>query len=146
MARVLSIEDKDPNVRSVITSRTKIYSDIDLTFEKRPSGDIYKKSDSAAVKQSVKNIIATARLEKPFEEDFGADITSMFFELADENASENVRESIDNALYVYEPRAEILDIAVNLQPDKNSLSVTVTFKVVSTEEVITLNTFVSRLR
>jgi phage baseplate assembly protein W len=146
MARVLSIEDKDPNVRSVITSRTKIYSDIDLTFTKRPSGDIYKKSDSAAVKQSVKNIIATGRLEKPFEEDFGADITSMFFELADENASENVSESIDNALYVYEPRAEILDIDVNLQPDKNSLSVTVTFKVVSTEEIITLNTFVSRLR
>lgn len=146
MARVLSIEDKDPNVKSVITSRNKVYSDIDLTFAKRPSGDIYKKSDSAAVRQSVKNIIATGRLEKPFEEDFGADITSMFFELADDNSSQNVRESIDNALYIYEPRAEVLNIDVNLQPDRNSLSVTLTFKVISTEEVITLNTFVSRLR
>ena len=70
----------------------------------------------------------------------------MFFELADDNSSQNVRESIDNALYIYEPRAEVLNIDVNLQPDRNSLSVTLTFKVVSTEEVITLNTFVSRLR
>jgi phage baseplate assembly protein W len=146
MARVLSIEDKDPNVESILTSRTRSYSDIDLTFAKRPSGDIYKKNDSAAVKQSVKNIVATGRLEKPFDQDFGADLTSLFFELADESIADEAREQIESSLYIYEPRAEILDINVNLQPDRNSLSVSITFKVVNTEETVTLNTFVTRLR
>ncbi len=146
MARILSIEDKDLNTSSVVTSRKRNYMDIDLSFAKRPSGDVYKKKDAAAVKQSVKNIVATGRLEKPFESDFGADITSMFFELADNRTSRTVKQNIRNAIYVYEPRAEVLNIDVNLQPDNNSLSVTVTFKVVSTEETVTLNTIVSRLR
>lgn len=146
MARILSIEDKDLNTSSVVTSRKRNYMDIDLSFAKRPSRDVYKKKDAAAVKQSVKNIVATGRLEKPFESDFGADITSMFFELADNRTSRTVKQNIRNAIYVYEPRAEVLNIDVNLQPDNNSLSVTVTFKVVSTEETVTLNTIVSRLR
>ena len=63
MARIRSIEDG--NLSSTIrTSRVSTFNDIDLTFEKKPSGDVYKKSDAAAVKQSVKNIISTNRLEK----------------------------------------------------------------------------------
>ena len=107
---------------------------------------MYKKKDAAAVKQAVKNIVATGRLEKPFESEFGADVTSLFFELADNRASRAIKQNIRNAIYVYEPRAEVLNIDVNLQPDNNSLSVTITFKVVSSEETVTLNTFVTRLR
>ena len=121
MARILSIEDKDLNTSSVVTSRKRNYLDIDLSFAKRPSGDVYKKKDAAAVKQSVKNIVATGRLEKPFESDFGADITSLFFELADNRTSRIVKQNIRNAIYVYEPRAEVLNVDVNLQPDNNSL-------------------------
>ena len=66
MSRILSIEDKDPNASALVTSRSKVYKDIDLSFAKRPSGDVYKKSDAAAVKQAVKTIVATGRLEKPF--------------------------------------------------------------------------------
>lgn len=146
MARILSIEDKDPNTPSVVTSRTRNYLDIDLSFEKRPSGDVYKKKDAAAVKQSVKNIVASGKLEKPFNDDFGAGITDLLFELAEDTASEQIKNRIENSVYVYEPRAEILDINVNLKPDQNSLSVSITFKVVNTEEEVTLNTVVSRLR
>tara|TARA_B110000977_G_C11091284_1_gene496996 strand:- start:3776 stop:4216 length:441 start_codon:yes stop_codon:yes gene_type:complete len=146
MARILSIEDKDLNTSSVVTSRKLNYLDIDLSFANRPSGDVYKKKDAAAVKQAVKNIVATGRLEKPFESEFGADVTSLFFELADNRASRAIKQNIRNAIYVYEPRAEVLNIDVNLQPDNNSLSVTITFKVISSEETVTLNTIVSRLR
>lgn len=146
MPRILSIEDKDPNAPAVITTRSRNYLDIDLSFAKRPSGDVYKKKDAAAVKQSVKNIVASGKLEKPFNDDFGAGITDLLFELAEDTASEQIKNRIENSVYVYEPRAEILDINVNLKPDQNSLSVSITFKVVNTEEEVTLNTVVSRLR
>ena len=55
--RVLSSEDGDLQKSTLISSRTVDYLDIDLTFNKRPSGDIYKKRDAAAVKQSIKNLL-----------------------------------------------------------------------------------------
>ena len=58
MARVRSFEDGNLN-STIRTSRLQNFSDIDLLFDKKPSGDIYKKTDAAAVKQSVKNIIST---------------------------------------------------------------------------------------
>ena len=146
MSRVLSIEDKDTNAQALVTARTINYVDIDLSFAKRPSGDIYKKTDAAAVKQSVKNIVATNRLEKPFNDDFGANITSLLFELANDETSLQIRQMIDNAIYIYEPRAEVLNIDVSDRIDTNTINVTVTFKVVSTEEVVTLTSVVSRLR
>ena len=60
MARQLSIEDGNLS-SSILTSREKKYSDIDLLFDKKPSGDIYKKQEAAAVKQSVKNIVSTTQ-------------------------------------------------------------------------------------
>ena len=43
MARVFSIEDGNLNTASITVSRNKVYSDIDLTFEKKGNGDIFKK-------------------------------------------------------------------------------------------------------
>ena len=144
MARIRSIEDG--NLSSTIrTSRISTFNDIDLTFEKKPSGDIYKKSDAAAVKQSVKNIISTNRLEKPFEPAFGADVTGMLFELATSGTSFALKEQIKNAIFVYEPRAEIINIDC-YDRDDNSLYVRVTFTVVSTREQVSVETTLTRLR
>lgn len=145
MARVRSIEDGNLN-STIRTSRLKQFSDIDLSFDKKPSGDIYKKTDAAAVKQSVKNIISTNLLEKPFLDDFGANITGMLFELAQTGAPYRIKEQIKNSLYKYEPRAEIVDIECYPRDDDNSLYVRVVFTVVSTREEVSVTTTLSRLR
>ena len=44
VTRAFSTEDGNLNARSIITTRNKLFSDIDLTFAKRPSGDVYKKT------------------------------------------------------------------------------------------------------
>lgn len=145
MGKVLSVEDKSL-ASSILTSRSKTYSDIDLSFAKKPSGDVYKKSDAAAVKQSVKNIVSTNRFEKPFQPNFGANITGLLFELATNRTSQMVRRQIEDVVYRYEPRAEILDIEVSDKVDQNTLKVKLTFKVVNTEEVVSITTTISRLR
>jgi len=144
--RVLSTEDGNLQKSTLISSRAVDYLDIDLTFNKRPSGDIYKKKDAAAVKQSIKNLLLTDFYEKPFQPFFGGNLRAMLFELADEDTEDEVEENIRNAINKYEPRAEILTISVNVLPDQNDMRVSVYFKIISTEETVTFTTNLSRLR
>ena len=144
--RVLSTEDGNLQKSTLISSRTVDYLDIDLTFAKRPSGDIYKKKDAAAVKQSIKNLLLTDFYEKPFQPFFGANLRAMLFELADEDTEDEVEENIRTAINKYEPRAEILTITVNVLPDQNDMRVSVYFKIISTQETVTFTTNLSRLR
>ena len=145
MARQLSIEDGNLS-SSILTSRRKSYSDIDLLFERKPSGDIYRKTDADAVKQSVKNIVSTNRYEKPFEIFYGANITGMLFELADAGMGTHVEDQVKSAIQDYEPRAKVLRINVFSNPDRNTLQVELLFRVTSTEQEVELQTTVSRLR
>lgn len=144
--RVLSTEDGNLQKSTLISSRAVDYLDIDLTFAKRPSGDIYKKKDAAAVKQSIKNLLLTDFYEKPFQPFFGANLRAMLFELADEDTEDEVEENIINAINKYEPRAEILTITVNVLPDQNDMRVSVYFKIINTQETVTFTTNLSRLR
>ena len=74
--RAFSIEDGVLNSGTLVTARNRVFKDIDLSIAKKPSGDIFKKQDAAAVKQSVKNILLTNRNEKPFTPNFGGDLNS----------------------------------------------------------------------
>ena len=144
--KVLSTEDGNLQKSTLISSRAVDYLDIDLTFNKRPSGDIYKKRDAAAVKQSIKNLLLTDFYEKPFQPFFGGNLRAMLFELADEDTEDEVEENIRNAINKYEPRAEILTITVKVLPDQNDIRVSVYFKIISTQETVTFTTNLSRLR
>jgi len=144
--KVLSTEDGNLQKTSLVSTRSVDYLDIDLTFNKRPVGDVYKKRDAAAVKQAVKNLLLTDFYEKPFQPFFGANLRGLLFELADEETQEEVRENIINAIQFYEPRVTIEDISVNVLPDQNDMRVSVVFKIISTQEIVTFTTNLSRLR
>lgn len=144
--RVLSREDGVLDASTLVTSRSRLYSDLDLTFEAKPSGDIYIKKDAAAVKQAVKNIIQTNFFEKPFQPFFGADIRSLLFELANDETGEDIKDQIIRAIEQFEPRARIIDVIVDAQPANNSIKATIEFQVVNSEEVVIFTTFISRLR
>jgi len=143
--RVLSREDGNLS-SSIITSRDKNYTDIDLLFSAKPNGEIYTKRDAAAVKQSIKTLVQTNHFEKPFLPFFGGNIRSLLFELVDEEDPTEIIDNIRDTVEVYEPRARIIDIKVSLKPDNNSIDLTIEFQTVSTEETVVFTTVVSRLR
>lgn len=144
--RSLSYEDGNLNTTSVIGSRSKKYIDIDLSFTARPDKDIYKKSDAAAVKQSVKNLLMTGRNEKPFLPNFGGDLGNVLFELIDQDADDDLELVIENAFDLYEPRAKLQTLNVTQKPNRNEIAVQIIFRVVNTQEVISLDTTLSRVR
>ena len=144
--RVLSNQDGDLSKVSLITTRNRAYKDIDLSFTRKPNGELYTKTDAAAVQQSIKNLILTNHFEKPFQPFFGGNIRELLFELADDEVEDDIRENIIDTVEAYEPRVVLRDIQVNLESDINTLRVSITYQVISTEEEYTFTTAISRLR
>jgi phage baseplate assembly protein W len=146
MAKVFSVEDGNLSNVPITSSFTRTYTDVDLTFTAKPSGDIYKKTDAAAVKQSVKNILMTNRGEKPFLPKYGGNLNDFLFNLSTDFSEFDIEEAVTLAINNYEPRARVLQVNSTIQPDNNSVAVEVTFQVVSTSEVVTTNISLTRLR
>lgn len=145
MARAYAAEDGDLNT-SLVSTRNQNYTDIDLSFSAKPSGDVYKKVDAAAVKQAVKNILLTSQGEKPFQPYFGSNLGNALFELDTDFDPDYIQNLVLDAIQNYEPRARVLSVSVRLQEDMNSIDVTVEFQIVNTREIVSVDVSLARLR
>jgi len=146
MARAFSVEDGNLS-SSIISARgTKSYSDVDLLFSINNVGDVYKKKDVAAVKQSVKNIIMTNMHERPFRPTFGSNLSKYLFENFSSSTEYRCKLEIEYAIKNYEPRAKLESVKVKKLEEQNALYVTVEFYVVNIQELVTLNVTLARLR
>lgn len=145
--RAFSIEDGNLNTGgSLVSTRDKSYKDIDLAFIARPDGDIFKKTDAAAVKQSVKSLLMTGLGERPFRPDLGADLGTILFENASDATEIELDLIIRTAIENYEPRARVKEVDINNNLDRNQIFVRVAFEILNTQETVTLETSLSRLR
>jgi len=145
MAKAFSAEDTNLNT-SILSSRARNYKDLDLTFSPKPAGDVFKKLDAASVKQAVKNLLMTAQGEKPFQPYFGSQLGEALFDLDTDFDPEYVQNIIADAIQTFEPRAHLLRVSVQLQPDFNSIDASVEFQVVNTKEIVVVDVSLARLR
>jgi phage baseplate assembly protein W len=107
---------------------SKLYSDIDFTFTKKPViGDVALSYDAQAVIRSIRNILLTRHYEKPFNPDFGSNIDAILFEMVSPLSATALEREIRTSVENYEPRAKLSEIIVNPQPDNNSYSVSLSF-------------------
>jgi phage baseplate assembly protein W len=146
MARAFALEDGNLNTRSITATKSVLYQDIDLFFAAKPSGDIFKKSDAAAVKQSVKNILMTNFLEKPFNTTYGGNLNSFLFELDTNVEADILRDQIFETIILHEPRANMQSVAIFLDPEKNLINVSITFQVINSVDPVSLELSLTRLR
>ena len=68
------------------------------------------------------------------------------FALDTEYDPEYISGLIKDAITNYEPRARVLNLSINPSPDYNSLDVEVTFQVVNTTEIVSIELTIARLR
>ena len=152
MARVFSQEDGNLNTKSIITSRSIDYSDIDLSFENKPGAssaqptDIFKKTDAASVKQAVKNLLMTNFAEKPFQPYFGGDLNRFLFNLDTEFDEIEIKDTIAHAINNYEPRALLRAVDAILLPDNNTVNISVKFRVLNVTALQEVTISITRLR
>ena len=125
---------------------SRIYKDLDLAFSQSAvSGDVAKKYDVNAVKQSLRNILLTNYYERPFKPDFGTPIGGLLFEPADELTLIAVEKSVEQAVIRYEPRVTV-DLVSATFENEQTLKIQIFFHVIGIEEPQDLTQLIKKLR
>jgi phage baseplate assembly protein W len=126
---------------------TRIFSDLDLNFTAHPvTKDITRRYDENAIKTSLKNLILTRNFERPFHSEIGSPINALLFEPPSPMLNITLQRAIVDVVNNFEPRVDLLDVSVLSSPDENSLYVTITFKIVNTQQPLTLDLTLERTR
>ena len=138
--------DASVNTNKSVRSN-KAYSDLNLNFNKNPATkDVAKLKDVEAVKRAVRNLILTNRFERPFHPEIGSDIRSLLFENMTPVVEVLLKDRIKETIDVYEPRADVTDIIVSGDTDRNEYRVQIEFRVLNIPDPIIVTEFLQRLR
>lgn len=92
---------------------TEIYSDIDGRYLKnKQTSDLTKSIDVDAVRNSVKNILLTRKMERRMVPLFGASIEKLLFEPIDDLTAKKLGGAIIDELAYWEPRVVVTGINI----------------------------------
>jgi len=125
----------------------RTFKDLDLDFTRNiVTNDVVKIEDVNAVKRSVKNLIQTNHYERPFHPEIGCGIRELLFENFTPLTGIFIKRKVEEVITNYEPRARLSQVAVNEQPDRNGIQVTVYFYVMNIPEPVSVTTLLQRIR
>tara|TARA_B110000211_G_C14090103_1_gene558551 strand:- start:3330 stop:3731 length:402 start_codon:yes stop_codon:yes gene_type:complete len=132
----------------LISPKETIYSDIPLSFLAHPvNGNVKPLVNEAAIRQSVKNIVLTSFFERPYAPSFGGNIYDMLFDnIESEYTHFLITEDLTDVIVNYEPRAQLLNIAVEPDSDRNTLNITIKFIPITSAEIVTVDVIIERVR
>lgn len=157
---------------TVISKTKENYSDFLDSFAMSPfSGQLATVKNENSVNQALKNLIKTNRGERFFNPGFGSDVDRVLFELDIEESLEDLEEHIINAITIYEPRAQVIEVSVKpgaksdfsltelmIQEDRNlktslvmpdsdqSIEITIVYSIINNSTPITVSFLLRRVR
>lgn len=142
MALVIRNNNTSPQL-----SKNILYSDFKTSFKfSYVKRDLEQDVNEEAVKTSIKNILLTNRGERFFNPSFGSDIRSVLFENFTSATEQILSDLVKNAINNFEPRANIIEVLVNGDPDNNQVYITIIFSIINKSEPITFEIILNRVR
>ena len=127
-------------------ARQATYKDLDFSFKQNPNtNDVGIKKDNLSISQSVLNILRTNHGERPFNYVFGANLRQYLFENMTNITAANMATSINVALRNFEPRIEVLNTNIQAKHDQNEVNITVTGRVLSSNEILDVSASIERI-
>jgi phage baseplate assembly protein W len=125
----------------------RLYKDIDLAFTRNPgTGDVGKKLDINAVKQSLKNLLYTQYNERPFNPNLGSPLYRLLFQPADPITTEAIKQAVELLIQNFEPRVKLERLDVIPNYEDNSYEISIFFTVVGIPIPVSFSTILQRLR
>lgn len=123
-------------------------NDIDFNFIAHPvTGDISIKSGLDSLKQSLKNILMTSILERPFNTNLNLNINSYLFENFNIYYEDLIKQEITRIIEQYEQRVIINNLILNYKEEQNSLSIQLDFSAINESDINnTVELIVERIR
>jgi len=124
-----------------------VYSDFFTDFSRNSvTGQLNRKTNADAVKQSLRNLLLTDRYERPFQPEIGSGLQGLLFENYTPGVELRANKLIEEVFDNHEPRAELLSVDVGGSADHNSLSFKIKFRIINTTEPETLEILLERTR
>lgn len=74
-----------------------------------------------SIAQSIWLILSTSRGERVMRPDFGCGLNDLVFSLNDARLAGTIQQTVREALVLWEPRIDVLDVAVTFDPAQPSL-------------------------
>ncbi|ASZ76445.1 baseplate wedge subunit [Proteus phage PM2] len=107
-----------------------------LKWKKGWDKDLHKVVGDRAVKNSILGIISTRKGSRPFDPEFGCNITDQLFENMSPLIEDTIERSIVSAIKNYEPRVQRLKVSVTTLYDSNSIIVDIIFSIVDNPDTL----------
>jgi len=132
---------------SVLPSKNKVFSDLDLDFDVHPNTKQLNTlvSDTAVIR-SLKNLIFTSHYERPFHPEIGCKIKNSLFDNIMPSTAITIQKSIEEVVDNFEPRVDLTSVRVIAQPDENAYNVTIKFFVINESLARQVTFFLERIR
>lgn len=107
---------------------TKIYSDIDFTFTRKPvSNDVALSYDAQAVARSIRNLLSCKHYERLWNPDLGSNIETILFEPISTSSKTSLENEVSELIDKYEPRVNLKSVVVKATPDSNAYNISLTY-------------------
>jgi phage baseplate assembly protein W len=127
--------------------RSKIYSDLDLTFKIHPlNNDINVLYDETAVIRSLKHIILTNAGDIPFHPEKIVGLRDLLFEPATFITLSAIKKRIEVIIAQNAPRVRLIAVEVTNDEKKDGVNVEIRFTTLNLIQEITTNLYLQRIR
>lgn len=110
---------------------SKGFKDISAVFEVNPlNDDLIVLRNSNAIARSIRNIIFTARGDKPFNPFFGSRVSELLFDPMDQITTLAIKTEIEETIKNFESRVDLKEVQVNPLYDDNEYSVVINYEII----------------
>lgn len=127
--------------------KPRTFVDFDASFMPNPvTGDLSVRTDEQAVKFAIRSLILTNYFERPFQSGIGSSINQLLFDNIGPNFDIILKQSITDTINNYEPRVDVLGVTVDYRDEKNSVTISIVFRIKNTEKPIDIAVTLKRTR
>ena len=130
-----------------VTTTQNFYSDLFNDFSRHAqTGELNRKTNENAVKQSVRNLLLTNKGERLFQPTVGSNLKALLFENATPFINQMLHDYILETIENHEPRAEIIEVQVSDDIDNNAVNISAIIQVINNNDPVELKLVLERIR
>jgi phage baseplate assembly protein W len=119
------------------------YKDLGLDFTPHPvSGDVRPITNETAIKRSLMNLIRTRKGTRPFNPEYGCDISDYLFSYQPGFSEYEMQKTIIDSIKRHEPRVSVNQ--VNVTFDENDVKIDISYIIRNINQFASISTSLTR--
>ena len=119
------------------------YKDLPLDFTPHPvTGDIRPITNETAIKRSLMNLIRTRKGTRPFNPEYGCDISDYLFSYQPGFSEYEMQKTIIDSIKTHEPRVSVNQ--VNITFEENDVKIDISYIIRNINQFASLSTSLTR--